>query len=461
MVISDFKILESILEPKQISNIDHFRPVRGFSIDSRSLNDGQAFVALKGKYHDGHKFIRQAIQNGASLIISGEDIPDKSGVPFVLVDDTYTASRRVASYIRKSQELFVYGITGSVGKTTTKEMLSFLLEDKFKVLKNHKTENNILGLVKTIFSLKDEKILVLEMGTNAFGEIKDLAQTAYPDVGIITFIKPVHLEGLKNIRGVYEEKISLLGVNPDMVAVLNRDDAYLNKIKFCKKISWFGRKKGKGLGARLVSSDGRQCNFLIQGKYRLLLTNPFPDFIYNALAAIAGAQLAGITLKYLVTRLNNFDKFPPLRMQVQESDNLFFLSDSYNANPYSFKQALKLIGKYPFKKIAVIADMLELGKHSINYHESLALDIFKRKFDCVLTMGEYTVYLKNKLRDMGYKDIYHCSTHKEAAELIKQKVASGGNNSKYLIFLKGSRKMELENIMYLLQSEKSAAERRN
>jgi UDP-N-acetylmuramyl pentapeptide synthase len=219
-------------------NLYHFKPLAGFSLDSRSLKENDGYIALKGRYHDGHEFIDEAIRKGASLVIAQKDTACKFKVPFFIVDDTYRALATVAAYIRKKKNPYIYAIAGSVGKTTTKEMLSFLLEGNCKVLKSYKTENNILGISKTLFALGDEKIVVMELGTNAFGEMEALAKIVYPDVGIITFIKPVHLEGLKTMKGIFEEKTSLLKINPAIKAILNKDDPYLRRINFCKKTYW-------------------------------------------------------------------------------------------------------------------------------------------------------------------------------------------------------------------------------
>lgn len=449
MAISDFKVLERILKPRRISNIYHFKPIRGFSIDSRTIKKGEAFIAVKGIYHDGHNFINQAIKRGAGLIISEKKVKAVSGVPVFLVDDTYAALKNLIYYVRKSKKPFVYAVTGSVGKTTTKDMLGFLLEDKFKVLKNRKTENNLLGAAKTVFSLADEKVMVLELGTNAPGEIRELAEVVYPDCGIITFIKPVHLQGLKSMKGIFREKTSLLKVNPAMKAVLNRDDSYLKKIKPSRNVIWFGKGKGSDIKARLLSLDHNRCRFLVQDKYELVLASPFAGFIYNALAALAAAFVLRKDLNALIERLNGFSGFAPLRMEIKESKDIVFLNDSYNANPYSFKQALKLVKKYSFPKIAVIGDMLELGTSSVYYHKALAVDIVRVEFDYVLTMGEYTVHLKDRLKEMGYNKVFHFSSHKDAAKFIKDKVNSG-KKGKYMVFLKGSRKIGLEKVMNFL-----------
>ena len=286
-LISDFRLLKNLLKPKEIRNIYHFKPIKGFSIDSRSIKKNQAYIAIKGKHHDGHKFIKRAVAKGATFVIGQKYVPTKPCVPFYIVDNTYDALAAIAAYIRKEKKPLVYGITGSIGKTTTKEMLSFLLEPYFKVLKNKKTENNLLGVGKTILSLQEERVVVLELGTNSQGEIKTLSQVSKPDIGIITFIKPVHLEGLKSLEGILKEKASLLGVNPQIKAVLNSDDPYLAKVKVPNKIYWFSKNKRSDLYGRLIKREDGDSIFLIQNKYRLTLPLHYEEFITNSLAAMA------------------------------------------------------------------------------------------------------------------------------------------------------------------------------
>ncbi len=460
MIITDFKVLERILKPEKIYNLYHFKPVRGFSLDSRSIAKGEAFVAIKGKHHDGHAFIKKAISNGASFIVAERYVDIKPKVPFFIVKNSYQALAVMATYIRKKKNPFVFGITGSLGKTTTKEMLSFLLELDFKVLKNKGTENNILGVAKTCFSLKDQEVMILELGTNATGEIKFLAEIAIPDVGIITFVKPVHLEGLGSLRGVFDEKVSLLKVNPEMKAILNRDDSYLSKVRLTNRVYWFGRRshplggknKNNHLFARLVSRSNGKSTFLIQNKYELILSSYCEGFISNVLAAISGARILGLPLGKLVERIKNFKNLLPHRMQTEKYKGFSILNDAYNANPHSLEVAFKNLNQSPLKKIVVIGDMLEMGKKSKYYHELLAGQIKSAKFDYCLTLGEHTQYLERKLKSLGYKKAFHFSSCKTIAQFINDRIGQNLENKKrYLIFLKGSRKMELEKVIKYLK----------
>lgn len=453
MILNDFSKLERLLEPYKIYNLFHFKPIARFSIDSRSVKKGDAFIALKGKHSDGHDFIKDAIKNGASCVIAEREIGFKCKVPIFLIEDAYAALAKVCRYVREKKNPIVYAISGSVGKTTTKEMLSFLLEKDFKVLKNYKTENNILGVAKTIFSLNNEKVLILELGTNHPGEIENLSNIAYPDIGIITFVKPVHLEGLKNLQGVFKEKTDLLRVNPRIKAVLNKDDSYLKKVNFCKDIYWFGKNNKCDLYAKLIRSDINESVFLLQDKFELRLASGFPGFIYNALSAILAASLMKVPTPELIERLNDFKDFPAQRMEMEKINNLFFINDAYNSNPYAFCEALHMVKKFPSKKIAVVADMLELGPKSEYYHRKLAQPVINTGFDYVLTFGKYSAYLKDDLKKLGFKNAHHFLSHEDIADFIGKYADKGS-----LVFLKGSRGMQLEKVLQAFSSKVESRE---
>ena len=451
MLISELKTLKSVILPHRVYNSGNFKHLKGFSLDSRSIGKNYAFIALKGKYTDGHEFIQEAAQRGASCIIAERFVPTKQKVCFFLVKNSYDVLSSVVAYIRKKRRLFVYAITGSIGKTTTKEILSFLLEPHTSLAKSIKTENNILGLGKTFFALKNEKVLVVELGTNAKGEIGMLARACTPDVGIITHIKPVHLKGLGNLKGVLAEKTSLFKANQKMKLVLNRDDPYLAKIKTKRKVYWFGRDRSDDFFASLVKRENGYSFFLIKGKYPLSLPTYKESFITNYLAAISAAGLFGIPLKKLMQTLHEFQSFPPMRMEMKELNGFTVVNDAYNSNPYSFKEALKGISGCGLKKIAIVADMLELGAKSAYYHRQLAGHILRSGFDYCLTFGQYTLYLEDELKKRGYKKAIHFNSHKDIADFINKKIKLRiGPKKRLLIFLKGSRSMELEKVLNYL-----------
>lgn len=447
-LINDLKLLESLIKPQKVYNRRFFKPIKAFSIDSRSIKKGEAFIAIKGKISDGHKFIGQVANKGANCIIGQKYIATDCQLPFLVVKDTKQALIAICRYIRESKKPFVYAITGSVGKTTTKEMLYFLIEDHWSVIKSQKTENNLLGVAKTILALRDEQVLIAELGTNHKGEISTLSKMLVPDVGIITSIKPVHLEGLGSLGNIFKEKLSLLSGNPKMKLILNHDDAYLKKVKAKGAIYWFGSSKSNNLFARCLKRDSLSSQFLIQNRYRLRLPRYQESFIVNILAAILAARLRGLKLEILVSRIKKFKTLPAMRMQVKKLKRLLVLNDAYNSNPYSVIQGLKSLKDHPLKKIAVIGDMLELGKKSLYYHQSLAPQVIKSKFDYCLTFGNYSRHLQKKLLKLGYRRAFHFSSHRDLASFINKNINKNHRlKQSYLVFLKGSRKMELEKVI--------------
>jgi len=290
--------------------------------------------------------------------------------------------------------------------------------------------------------------MILELGTNARGEIEQLAKICRPNVGIITFIKPVHLQGLGSLKGVLKEKTSLLKGNRRIKAILNKDDPYLAKIKSRVATYWFGEDKTSNLFATLVERNDKEAIFLVQGKYKLILPRHQQRFISNALAAILGAHLLGINLKKLVRKMNRFKGFLSMRMEMKRIKGFLVLNDAYNANPYSFSQALNVLKEYPLRKVAIVGDMLELGPKAIYYHKQLAKQIMSSDIDYCFSYGKYSACIDDTLRKLGHKNSFCVDSCQKIAQTINKKIGRTPELKKrYLIFLKGSRKMELEKVI--------------
>lgn len=438
-----FSALVKLLRPIKIINKKFFSPPFKFSIDSRTIKGNIGFIALKGRFFDGHDFIKEAYQKGSRVIISEKELDlfreIKSCV--FLVKNSYKALEKIVKYIRKKKNPFVIAITGSVGKTTTKEMLAYLLEEKFNLLKNKNTENNFLGVSKTFLNLEEEKVVIVELGTSFKGEIKTLTSLSLPKIGIITFIKPAHLEGLHNLKGIFEEKISLIKASSVKQAILNKDDFWLKKVNIKKQLFWFGKTKNAHLYARPLSISFNSSDFLINGRYHLRLSTPFSFYIFNALAALLCAKVMGLDLKESIERLSNFKGFLPLRMQKIKKKNMLFINDSYNSNPFALKEAIKALSVFSLPKIAVLGDMLELGEKSKYFHTQLVNPLLKANFSYILTMGNFSSLLAQRLKEKGFKDVYHFDSHEEIAQFLKRL------RKKYLIFVKGSRNMEMERVI--------------
>ncbi len=447
MKINSFKIIEKIVKPYKIYNLYYFRSVRGFSLDSRSIKKQEAFIALPGKHKDGHDYIKAAVKKGASLIIASRYTELNEKIPQFIVEDGYESLQRIVSFLRKkNKKAKIIAVTGSLGKTTTKEIIDFLLKPYFTVLKNKKTENNLLGVAKTIFSYSNQDVIIFELGTNKKGELAELTKLVKPDIGVITCIKPVHLDGLGSLRQVKEEKLSLLRYDPKIQAVLNSKDPLLFRAKIKNKTYWFGKNKKDDLYYRRVKRGSGKVYFKILNKYDLTLPIQFEYFIDNCLAALLSAHLLAIDFDDLILRLNYFKSYPAMRMEQKKIGNYLILNDAYNANPESFKKALLVLKHFNLPKVIVAADMFELGSRSSYYHRRLAFQIFKTNFDYCLTFGKYTQITNKQLKDLGCKNVLHFSCQQAIADFLKEKL----NSKKYLIFLKGSRGMELEKVLKFL-----------
>ncbi len=447
MDISSFKTIQKVVKPDKIYNLYYFKKIRGFSLDSGSIKKGDAFIALPGKYKDGHDFIGLAVKKGAASVIAAKYTKTSPKVPQFIVDDTLTALKRIILFLRKKyKKAVVFAVTGSLGKTTTKEMLGFILEPYQKVLKNKATENNLFGVAKTIFSYDNHDSIIFELGTNREGELESLAEIIRPDIGIVTCIRPAHLEGLGDIDKIKKEKLSIFKKSQKIKAILNSKDPLLAKAKLKNKIFWFGRDKKNNLYYRFVKRKGDKVYFKILDKYDLILPLRFENFIDDYLAAILAARLLGYPYRELILRMGFFKNFPPMRMEKRQIGNYLVLNDAYNANPHSFRQALLALKHFRLPKVVVAADMLELGSKSADYHRKLASQILKSGCSYCITYGEHTKITNKQLKALNYKNVFHFSSLKKIASFLKKEI----NNEKYLIFLKGSRKMQLEDVLKYL-----------
>ncbi len=446
MNIASFKAIEKAIKPDKVYNSGYFRPVKGFSLDSRSIKKQEAFVALRGKHKDGHDFVKQAVSKGASLVVAAKYIKTNPTVTQFIAQDTYDSLRKIILFLRqRHKKATVLAVTGSLGKTATKEMLNFMLAPYKKTLKSKGTENNILGVAKTLFSYNNHDLMIFELGTNKKGELAELADLVKPDIGIITCIKAAHLEGLESVEQISKEKLSILKNQAKTTAVLNNNDPYLSKGKIKNKTYWFGKDKKNDLYYHFEKRKDNKVYFKILGKYDLILPLHWEYFIDNCLAALLGAHLLGLPYKDLVARLNSFKSFPSMRMEKTKINNYFIINDAYNASPDSFKKAILTLKHFRLPKVIVAADMLELGSKSAYYHRRLAFQILKSGCQYCLTLGDYTKITNRQLKILNYKNAFHFSSHEDIANFFKKRL-----NKKYLILLKGSRKMELEKIFKFL-----------
>ena len=420
--------------------------VSGVSIDSRRIRKGNAFFAIKGDNFDGHDFIASAVKKGASCIVAQRNLKRYGGIPVIKVKDTALALGGIARFNRDRFAVPVIAVTGSNGKTTTKDMIADLLSKQLKVLKNEGTKNNHIGLPLTLLKLNSSyDAVVVEIGTNHFGEIAYLSGIASPNIGVITNIGPSHLKYLKNLSGVFREKYSLIGsLRRPAIAVLNSDDNYLSRAVSHDRGRVFaisyGVKNAADYRAISLRRGFLRQSFRLKPRFRFALNVPGYYNIYNALAAIAVARILGVSLRNISLALKGFN-LPKSRLNILKENGVSFIDDTYNSNPLSLSQALNTLkaAKVPGRKIACLGDMLELGKDAEARH-ALAIKEAACFCDNVITVGKLSGAALKGARKMA--NVISCKDSFEARFILKGLKLTRED----LVLVKGSRAMKMEEV---------------
>lgn len=432
--------------------------VKGISIDSRNIKEGDLFIALKGDRFDGHDFVPEAIKRGAwGALVERSTLEsryqDLGGLRNIVpVEDTLLALQEMSYMHRKKFALPVVGITGSNGKTTTKEMLACILKRKGPVLKNEGNLNNHIGVPLTLLKLNGgHKSAAVEMGMSAAGEIDLLARIVSPGVGVITNIGPAHLEFLGSMDNVAEAKAELLGnLKPEGTAVLNSDDRYFGflKSKFGGKVLSFGIDQQADVMAGDIRQGKDYTDFTVStggAKANVRLRTMGAHNIYNALAAAAAATAAGMPLETIKAGLDDFTPVA-MRSEIRMVKGRTVLADCYNANPGSVKAALEtLITLRPGRKaVAVLGDMLELGENGPEEHRKVGRTAAALGVGSVIALGSLARYILEGAGEAGMqkKGLFAASSHREAAEKLRSESGSGD-----AVLIKGSRGMKMEKIL--------------
>ncbi len=367
----------------------------GVSTDSRSISEGDLFVALRGDRFNGHAFIGAAVSQGATGVVTMEDIP-RNGTVIISVEDTLQALGDIALGVRNRYETAIVGVTGSTGKTTVKEICASILSLQGSCLKTEKNYNNLIGVPLALLALGPEyEFAVIEMGTNRFGEIDRLSFITRPKVSIITNINPVHLNGLRSISGIIKEKQAIFRNTAKFgMAVINPSLEHMDKIEVPSHLQTITYSHRDRADITLVSIehqglDGSDIEVDLAG--RIIRTHvPLPGMhnVVNALGACACAVALGIDPEIIAEGVSQA-KFPGMRSEIIVSEHMTIINDCYNANPASMKAALAMLAEAPHTlKVAVLGDMLELGKDSRFWHEELGRWVGEARIDRLICIGE-------------------------------------------------------------------------
>ena len=427
-------------------------PIHDIGIDTRTIKEGSLFFAIKGKSLDGHDYIRDAIEKKVSAIVySRNDIDFENMFPTIpsLVKVKDIALEQLAKAYRKRFNLLnSVAITGSNGKTTTKEMLASIFRQKGKTLSNKGNFNNRIGVPLTVFNLtSDTEYATFEIGTSEFGEIKILTDIVAPHCGIITNIGNSHLEFFKTPENVLQEKRTLIdGIDEDGFIVLNNDNNYLKTIipQITKKVITFGLYSGADVYAKNIKLwlDRPLFDMYIDGKKETIELPIKGKFnIFNALGAAAVAYGLGFSIQDIKEGLAKCEP-PKMRMQAYTlSNGAIIINDAYNANPTSMQESIKSLAQsYPNKDvILVLGDMLELGEKSAQYHAEIGKYINSLSYiKSVYLLGDLVNYIKTELTNKTSK--YFISKTILCEEILHDITENS------LIFIKGSRGIKLDEV---------------
>lgn len=437
------------------SNSDENIFFDGVTTDSRKIVDGTLFVALKGEKFNGEDFVEDAIKKGATAAIVSKNFDKKISDGVILkVDDTLTAYQQIAGDWRDRFNIPIFAITGSTGKTTTKDLTAAVLSELGKILKTSANFNNEIGVPMTLLEITDEhKAAVVEIGMRGLGQIESLAKIAKPTVAIVTNVNETHMELLGSIENIAKAKGELVeAIQPGGTVILNVDNPYVaDMVKLVKpgvKIITHGIEKNAELKAENVVTGETSTDFdlLYKGKiFHFDLPIIGRHNVSNALAAIAAGISAGLLYQKTQRGLSSFAT-TKMRFEVIRRDRITIVNDAYNASPASMRAAIKTSAEiYDSRKIAVLGDMFELGDIAENAHREIGEYLAENNFEILITVGELAKFIAEGAKSAGMKKVFVTDSHEDAAKTL-----CGILKHDDVILFKASHGMHLEKVIELI-----------
>lgn len=423
------------------------------SLDTRTLEPGSLYIPIKGTRFDGHDFLEEAAKKGAKAMFLGKGREYRcKNITIIGVEDTLNALHLLAQWYRNKFKADFIAITGSTGKTTTKNMIAAVLEKRFEILKTPGNYNNEIGLPTTIMKLNgNHQLGVIETGMSGFGEIERLMKIVRPKVSVITNIGMSHIEKLNSREGILKAKMEVFkGMDRDPTAVINADDSLLKSGSRGLNIPviYYGIKEGDYRAFNVLSRDGVGMSYdlLAEGdRFEVVLPLPGLHNVYNSLAAIAVGRYFGIGFKEIIEALKDL-KGEKMRLTVHDTpEGIKVINDAYNASPESMKSALQVLYNMPGeRKIAVLSDMLEMGEFAEEGHRMVGKFAIDAKLDVLITIGDKSRFIASEAKERGMEAsfIYHFNGKREAMQLLNSTVKRGD-----VILIKGSRRMRMEELV--------------
>ena len=443
-----------------VGNPKHrYEHITGAVIDSRQVEEGFLFIPIKGERVDGHKFIPQVFEQGALAVLTDHPLENPVG-PYILVDSTPNALKDIAEFYKESIHIPTIGVIGSVGKTSTKEMIASVLSQKFNVLKTAGNFNNEIGLPLTIFRItKEHEVAVLEMGISDFGEMDRLGRVAKPDIAVITNIGCCHLENLIDRDGILKAKTEVFKHMPlDGVAVLNGDD---DKLSTKKSVNdnpsiFYGIEHEGQFGADkdIYATNVVNCGFegmkatinTPDGAFDVHISIPGEHNVYNALAATAVALKLGLSLAQIKEGIESAKTIDG-RTNFIKSGNITIIDDCYNANPVSMKTSIEVLSHATGRSIAVLGDMGELGTDEAALHAEVGTAVGEHNIDTLFCTGELAKhYAKAASKENSSCDVRYFDDRESMTQELLDYIQDGDT-----ILIKASHFMEFPKVVEALK----------
>lgn len=408
-----------------------------FCRDTRIIKPGDTYIGIKGENFDGNTLWKQAFENGAETVILqgidfiNQDIEKFENKNIIEVENTIKALADIAKYKRNlyGKDFPVVGITGSVGKTSTKDIIANVVSQKYKTLKTQGNNNNDIGLPFTIFNLKDQEAAIIEMGMNHFGEISNLTKIAKPTISVITNIGTSHIGNLGSRENILKAKLEILEGMDKKILVINNDNDLLHKYNLENKdvkIYTYGIENESDVMAEDIALNENDSEFIcnLKGeKFKVKVPVGGIHFVYNALCAATVGNLLGLSIEQIKNGIETFE-LTKKRMDITELDNgVTIINDSYNASFESMQASLKyLSGLKNNRKIAVLGDMFELGEYAKELHEKVGKEVAKNNIDILVCSGENAKYIVDVAKENGMdkSKVYYFKDRKQIEEFIRQ-----------------------------------------
>lgn len=423
----------------------------GISTDSRTVKRGELFIPIAGKNFDGHEFLLPSMKKGASALSSKPFKPLKKRTA-ILVKDTLRAFHDIASYHRSKFNIPFIGITGSSGKTTTKDMMASILSLAGCTLKTEENFNNEIGVPKTLLRLnKKHRFAVVEMAMQGLGEIACLSRIVSPNIAIIVNIGKAHMEHLRSEKNIATAKSEILKFQKkNDVAILPADDRYFGFLKSRAqgKVISFGIDKPADVRATNIMFQSGSSSFTVSSKgVRIDIVLPLPGKhnVYDAIAAAAAAIALGIRPGLIKTGLES-SKLSSKRLNTLLVKGIRIIDDTYNANPDSVAASLNILENYPGRRIAVLGDMFELGKIAIKSHRDVGRLAAELSIDTLIAVGKLSKHIAKTAKEHGLLCAYHAASNRQVVKILKKMIRPDDT-----ILVKGSRGMRMEEIVEALK----------